>query len=372
MKRLLIAWFLFVSSSSFSQVFSVFTISGTFEDIPHTKLYLWLRPFNGSGKLIDSAYTAADGSYRFLYKAKEQNLYLVGPKDGLQALFTNDAPDIKINLTNKNFRFPDIKGSEGTQTIYRYLEPISQKNEVYKRIDQKLDSLQLLDNVNDQENALRQQREAEVAKDIAYAKALVRASNSPAAIFYIIRQEQSHTSTEELLQWVTTARKRFKVHSGLTVLYNELLREMQPKNAPIYGLQEMQAPELVMPSVDGTTISVSSFRGKYLLLDFWASWCVPCRKENPNVLMAYNKYKEKNFTVLGVSLDDNKESWLKAIEKDSLPWPQMSDLKFWKSRAVETYHFNSIPFNVLIDPSGKIIANSLRGEELEKKLTEIL
>ena len=119
-----------------------------------------------------------------------------------------------------------------------------------------------------------------------------------------------------------------------------------------------------MQDLNGKDISISSFRGKYLLIDFWASWCGPCRMENPNVVKAYNEFKAKNFTILGVSLDKDKDSWKKAIAQDHLNWPQMSDLKYWNSQAVETFGFQGIPFNVLVDPSGKVIAQELRGEEL--------
>jgi peroxiredoxin len=107
-------------------------------------------------------------------------------------------------------------------------------------------------------------------------------------------------------------------------------------------------------------------------VDFWASWCGPCRQENPNVVAAYNQFKDKNFTVLGVSLDEDKAAWQKAITKDNLTWNHMSDLKQWESEAVKAYGFEGIPFNVLIDPQGKIIASGLRGEELESKLKEVL
>jgi peroxiredoxin len=134
------------------------------------------------------------------------------------------------------------------------------------------------------------------------------------------------------------------------------------------------APGFTLNDVNDKPVSLTAFKGKYVLLDFWASWCAPCRKENPNVLKAYRLYKDKNFTVLGVSLDrpGKKNDWLAAIKTDQLEWTQVSDLKFWDSAAAQLYGVRAIPANFLIDPSGKIIAVNLHGDELTQKLASLL
>ena len=132
------------------------------------------------------------------------------------------------------------------------------------------------------------------------------------------------------------------------------------------------APDFEQEKPDGTKMKLSDLRGQVVLLDFWASWCGPCRKENPNVVNVYHKYKNDGFTVMNVSLDKSREAWLAAIEKDGLVWPNhVSDLKFWSNEAAQLYKVSGIPFTVLIDKEGKIIGTNIRGEALGETLKSI-
>lgn len=149
----------------------------------------------------------------------------------------------------------------------------------------------------------------------------------------------------------------------------KLENEMRRKRALMVG---GEAPDFSGQSPDGETIKLSDLRGKVVLIDFWASWCGPCRRENPNVVKMYNKYHDKGFEILGVSLDSSKERWVGAIEQDGLTWPHISDLKKWQSEYAALYGVRSIPHTVLLDAEGKIIARGLRGINLEKKVAEVL
>jgi peroxiredoxin len=216
------------------------------------------------------------------------------------------------------------------------------------------------------ENQFREYATAAGSYLLAYADSTA----SPAVAMYALGMSQNLVSPEQVKPVMEGLAKRFEKYPRITKLATDFnLALTRPSQGDMVG---KEAPDFELPDVNGKVMSLKSLRGKFVLVDFWASWCKPCRNENPNVVSAYQQFKDKNFTILGVSLDKEKEGWVKAIADDQLTWSHVSDLKFWDSKVVPLYGIEGIPFNVLIDPEGKVIAKDLRGSELHAKLNEVL
>jgi len=354
-----------------------FTVSGRIEHAPSQKVFLEEVNYdNTPPKVVDSGKLAQDGSYKLKAIAKEQSLFLLTIDHKPVFILINDNNDIRISTDlNRNLRSPYISNSNATKSLYDFLNNFRSKDSVLSRIYAQIDTLYTR-NPNDSSIVVLQTKGTEeLQRLVTFMKEYIQKSNSPAAVFYALNVAASKNamSMNDLETLAGQASERFKEHSGLAV-FKSLIAQANAANSSEAAASWINkpAPDLTMNDVNGNPVSISNFKGKYLLVDFWASWCRPCRAENPNVVTAYNKFKNKNFTILGVSLDQNKDAWVQAIKNDGLTWTHMSDLKYWESAAVSTYKFQGIPYNILIDPSGKVIAESLRGAALEQKLEEVL
>lgn len=190
---------------------------------------------------------------------------------------------------------------------------------------------------------------------------------------YIAGHPKSYISAFELLGYTTTItlRNSIKLFNGLDASIKEsnVGKEIAARIELLSKVEEGKpAQEFTQSTPDGKSVTLSSYKGRYVLVEFWASWCGPCRAENPNLLKQYQLYNNKGFDILSVSLDNNKDNWLKAVEKDALPWTQVSDLKGWSNEVAVLYGIRAVPASFLIDPAGNIVATGLRGETLNKKL----
>jgi thiol-disulfide isomerase/thioredoxin len=211
--------------------------------------------------------------------------------------------------------------------------------------------------------ALQQRDEAHAALKELFRNYISSQPNSTARYFALGMARQFLPPSDWAAQ-LQLADSLFPNHPGITLL------KVNAASTTVQGshLLNKPVPELTLPDSTGKLVSVSAFRGRWLLIDCWASWCAPCRKENPNILAAWRKYNKKGFSVLGVSLDKDRAAWLNAIKSDSLQWQHVSDLKYWDSRAVSTFDIQSLPFNLLVDPKGEVKAINLTDSLLDKTL----
>lgn len=282
---------------------------------------------------------------------------------------STESPVIEADLHYINQKY-SVTGSEDSERICElFNHSVDYETELDSTMKLMRDAAKSGDNARRLELSVHYNDLRKEYKD--YLLSFIDADTTSAANFSVLQRLDPKQDGEYFIKVRNGLAPRMQGNVFFDQLANNVAKiehEMKMNAAIDIG---KKAPDIVLPNPDGEEVALSSLRGNYVLIDFWASWCKPCRMENPNVVKLYNKYKDENFEIYGVSLDRNKDKWIKAIAEDNLTWKHVSDLQFWNSAAAKLYNVTSIPFTLLIDPEGNIVEKKLRGKALADKLESI-
>ena len=349
-----------------------YNVAGTIKSATGEKLLLQEIPYGGKPIItLDSTSLKEDGKYSFDFIAKEEGIYRIATEKDLEILFINDVENIQINADANDYNSYQIKGSKTSEGLLKFLKEYRQKDSSIFATLYNLDALQNQKGKDSTIFWLQKQKTDKISQLNQFIEKTVTTETNPAFLYYALGLSIRSMEANQVLAMAKLAAEKTKANILIDFVTTLSSQVQANTNASPIEVGQM-APEIALQDMDGKIITLSSLKGKFVLVDFWASWCGPCRGENPNVVANFEKYKNKNFTVLGVSLDDDKANWIEAIESDKLNWQHISDLKKWESIVVGAYQIEGIPFNVLLDPTGKIIAKDLRGPALGNTLETLL
>ncbi|WP_172426741.1 TlpA disulfide reductase family protein [Flavobacterium sp. ACN6] len=356
--------------SSCSKKEEGFIINGTIAGLDKGTVYLENTDEKGNKKIADSAQINKEGAFTFAGKVSEPLLYTIKLKgEEYGAFFLLDNEEIKVEAKKDSIFKAKVSGAAQNDIYKSYYDNEFKKIQkiagpIYKLSDSLQQNGKVKLTAEQQTMMDKKWKDLQTLADDLTDKFIKKNKDKVAAALVINDRIVSYGTPEQVKSYYVVLSPEIQKS-----VYGKQLKESIDLNEKT--AVGVAAPEFSQTDVNGKVVKLSDYKGKYVLVDFWASWCGPCRKENPNVVLAYKTYHDKGFDVLGVSLDDKKKLWEKAIEKDGLTWTHVSDLKGWQNEAAILYGVKMVPTNYLIGPDGKILAKNLREAELQSKLKEI-
>jgi peroxiredoxin len=323
---------------------------------------------------VDSVELDENGSFEIRSANTEPTVYMLTLQGGgLIPVVIANGDQVKVNTSADQFvALAEVEGSTASADLLRYFKQFNVFQNQVADLNAELMPFANTAAFDSMKNVAQEKYQTYEAEQKRFVKSFIDDNDQGIVPLFASLYAANFISPEDEYVWFSGLLDRFKAEFPESKYTAWLTTFIEPYRS-LSELQEgKMAPDFRLPTPDGDSLSLSDLRGKYVLIDFWASWCGPCRQENPNVVRMYNRFKGKNFEILGVSLDKERAGWIKAIGDDQLSWKHVSDLKFWDSMVTGLYAIQSIPATMIVDPEGRIVARNLRGAPLEDKLAELL